>query len=476
MKKTTSKDLSIATILVMILLIFFSAKLPQAEAATITLYPTCYTYVKPAPYWPCNPYDEFTESQQVTILERDYDTFYIEYTKDGQLKRGYVPMSNFNAADYAGYSWCNHTYYMPAKNNTNGDVTTYFGPSASHAATGKIDFNEGISSLEPLMLLRYEGSRAFVQYVTNPSSTGHARFKRAWVDSSSITRLPKATAEGIPNNGYAIIRNAATGNALELTSLDANGNYTISANTLTGYQPQHLQITQCGDALTGSAYRIASGWKPDRSLEIEHKTAVVDNALIGAYTSSPNKAQEYYIEKNSDGTYKISTRCSGGYLSLESKPDGSAVFQNKPSSSTYQKWYIESFNKYYDRSYYGLSSSNGIIEVKYYIKTSGDYAITKAEATVNQITTAINDWNSYSSITGIQFIRVYSSTNATININANILDSTYTYAQTTITPKAGSENSFFDNSEITLNTLCFHTLSDNRKIAVIAHELGHSIL
>ena len=191
--KVTCKKRVITLFMAMALVLqcFFIAPMPKTEAATITLYPSNYTYVKPAPYWTCSPCDEFGTSQQVKIIERDYNFFYIEYTKNGILKRGYASMSHFDEADYDGYGWCNHPYFTTAYNNTSSSKTTYY-TSTGTASFGSIDADEGEHANKPLMVLRYENSRAFVQYVTNPGTTGHALYKRAWVDRNCITVSPPA--------------------------------------------------------------------------------------------------------------------------------------------------------------------------------------------------------------------------------------------------------------------------------------------
>lgn len=79
--------------------------------------------------------------------------------------------------------------------------------STGTATFGLIDLDEGEHANKPLPVLRYENSRAFVQYVTNPSSTGHALYKRAWVDSSCITLSKPSRFEHAGK--YTLIKNQA---------------------------------------------------------------------------------------------------------------------------------------------------------------------------------------------------------------------------------------------------------------------------
>ena len=48
-----------------------------------------YTYIRMAPYWTAEVVDELTSGYSITILEREYTYLYVEYTKNGTVKRGY---------------------------------------------------------------------------------------------------------------------------------------------------------------------------------------------------------------------------------------------------------------------------------------------------------------------------------------------------------------------------------------------------
>ena len=56
-----------------------------------------YTYIRMAPYWTAEVVDELTSGYSITILEREYTYLYVEYTKNGTVKRGYMPKADTNA-------------------------------------------------------------------------------------------------------------------------------------------------------------------------------------------------------------------------------------------------------------------------------------------------------------------------------------------------------------------------------------------
>ena len=77
-----------AAVLIVSILLFSSITLsPHTTVQAATVKPNKYTYVRDAPYWTNSVVDQFGTTQSVTILERDYEYLYIEYTKDGVKKK-----------------------------------------------------------------------------------------------------------------------------------------------------------------------------------------------------------------------------------------------------------------------------------------------------------------------------------------------------------------------------------------------------
>ena len=84
-----------------------------AASTDIIGYTNKYTYVRMAPYWTASVVDNMASGVQITIIERDYEYLYIQYSKDNITKRGYIPRAD---TDATGYIWCNHTIFNPGYN------------------------------------------------------------------------------------------------------------------------------------------------------------------------------------------------------------------------------------------------------------------------------------------------------------------------------------------------------------------------
>lgn len=450
----------------LVLQCFFIAPMPKTEAATITLYPSNYTYVKPAPYWPCSPCDEFGTTQQVKIIERDYDYFYIEYTKNGILKRGYASITHFDESDYAGYSWCNHTHFTTGYNNTTSSKTAYY-TSTGSATFGSIDADEGEHADKPLMVLRYENSRAFVQYVTNPGTTGHALYKRAWVDSSCITLSTPAQFEHAGK--YTLIKNQSTGKYLQV-SYTSSG-YSLTMGDPTGYESQQWQILEYYDSRGGYYYKLKNVMC-GLVFVVENLIPVVNNEIQLMENNEPNKGEHFAFEPNSDGSYKISTRCSGYYLVVQQT--GTTVTQEKPTTTaTNQNWIFEPIHKYWNQFYTELSyDSNGKAILPYYIDTSSSTGIGIAGLTVTNVQNAVSSWNSAGANVVLQ--RVHEDYLAKIIITTKSLPGD-TIGR--MEPYNNANNAIsWIGAKVYLDTTSKYTnLTVDEKTMVLRHELGHAL-
>ncbi len=467
---TAKRFVSFSIAMILVMQCFFTAPMPKTDAATITLYPSSYTYVKPAPYWTCSPCDEFGTSQQVKILERDYDFFYIEYTRNGVLKRGYAAITQFNSSDYTGFHWCNHTYFTAGYNKTTSSQNTYY-TSTGTATFGTIDSDEGEHANKPLLVLRYENSRAFIQYVTNAGTSGHALYKRAWVDSSCIALSPPTRFEH--RNKYTLIKNQSTGKYLEVSSTSAG--YSLLEGAATGNVNQQWQILEYYNSQAGYYYKIKNVMS-GMVLEVENLIPVINYTIKLAADTEPNKGQHFAFEANSNGSYKISTRCSGYYLVMQQT--GTTATQVKPTTATTQNWIFEPIHKYWNQGYTGTSvNSNNKTSFNYYIDQSEETGIANAGLTIAVIYSAAQSWN---------------ETNANISLaevtnpnSADIIFTTYDFGNS----KLGQMDPFYnvsndanwDGSYVYINSTAIDCSNNVRNLSradkgmVLCHELGHAL-
>ncbi len=474
--KKAKKIVSVVLVIMLLFQIPFSVKF-EAEAATITAKVIQYSYVKPAPYWPCNPMDEFPSGTTVKILEREQDTFYIEYTKDGIVKRGYTPMSNFTASSYEGYSWCDQAVFTPGHNNTGSGADVYYGPGGSYAKVGAIDADEGIHAHKPLLVLRTSGSYSFIQYVTNPGTSGHVLFKRGWIQSSKIT-LDKPTGTSYLSGGCtAMIGNAGTGKFLQaVEDSSAPYGYRIEEATATGYQNQVWYFYRYTTS-SGVYYKIKN-LAANLVMEVEERLPLVELNICLVPESSPNKAQEFAVIENNNG-FNIATRCSGYYMVLRSI--GSAVQQNRKLGGSNEKWTLQRLNKYHPATYsnIGYSEAEDVYTLNYYL----DQSIYDNEW-LSQVNQSVARWNTYYQYTGIKLINCSNKANADIFIQYNYIGDpdvtgrTSVYSTWDSNTFEGSGGDFCDptirGTKITINYI--NVFTDEDFVCVLTHELGHALM
>ncbi len=372
-------------------------------------------------------------------------------------------MSHFNSTDYHGYHWCNHTHFTPGYNNSGNTITTYYTPSGS-VSSGSIDGDEGINSNKPILVLRYEGSRAFIQYVTNPGASGHVLYKRAWVNSTSIS-LSQPSAS-LSSSIYTLIKNEKTGLYLQVQTTSSG--YSLSEASPTGYYEQQWQILRYNSANEGYYYKI---YNPayNLALEVDHKTAVVENQIKVSTLNSPNKAQEFSIKYVTSNTYKLLTRCSGYFMTVEGE---GTITQEKQTGASNQNWVFELMDKYWLNSYRNLTESNGKKVFPYYIDTSNSTGIGTLDFTVSQVQTAAENWNNINA--NIQLVRVYNVSDALIRIQARAI----TDGLAATSPNTGDLGGSWDYVVIRINTNRSSELTpmtNEQKIKLLCHELGHAL-
>ncbi len=470
------KTIAAFAAIVMILVLLPAAPLPKAEAATITLYPANYTYVKPAPYWTCSPCDEFGTGQQVKILWRDYNFFYIEYTKGGALKRGFAAMSHFNSANYSGYSWADYPYFMPAKNKVNTAVNVYHGPSTSYSVAGSIDANEGNDTYtKPLTLLKIQGTWSFVQYVTNPGESGHPKYKRGWVETNKIVEKPQANIPIIDNNNYILIKNVGTGTYMQLnTDPNATSGYSLGLSALSDSNAQHWKLPRVKTGSPNGSYDHSYkliGTTGNMSWEVNSKIPVLDLSIIATAETNPNKAQEFYLVPTGNPTeYRILSRCSGGHLALQANTAGTGVYQKMyNSSSAYQKWIIEPFDEYRLETHKSVQKINGISQVNYFISRTTSSAVINASITTAIIDSAVSLWNQKKNDTKVELVEVSTQDEAHFTICSGDIGNSQ--GRTT----SYSSSGFFENMYVILSNTNLQNETTEEKTFVVAHELGHAL-
>ena len=473
-----------AAVLIVSILLFSSITLsPHTTVQAATVKPNKYTYVRDAPYWTNSVVDQFGTTQSVTILERDYEYLYIEYTKDGVKKRGYMPLADISNPSY---SWCNHTEFNPGYNNTGSSVAAYYGPSSSYGVSGSIDNNEGEVNNKPLLVLRNSGSYAFIQYVTNPNAgqNTNPQYKRAWVLKSKITVQRPSAPSYLNGSYYALIKNQSNGKYLTYE----NGN--ILYENASGDFSQQWYIEKINDSSGAIYYKIHPYNKNTNTWQVNSSWAILGDKITIQEDSSPdpNKAQEFQIVEDGD-YFSIFTRASGCYLAVE-YADNTTV-QVRKNNGAAQNWSIERLNKYFENGYANATKIGNIFKLGYFIFTNdnSDYGIEWAGITTNQVKTAIERWNTVPS----GLVRIEEKE---LLADADIKIYAYDLGNTALVQTFPSLNgtsfpmdtplSYWDQewgaSFIILNSTTntnyenyFAGRSMSDQIGVICHELGHAL-
>lgn len=345
MKKRILSYLVVITMVFALLSVFSFT----ANAANISATTNKYTYIRMAPYWTAEVVDNLTSGYSITILEREYTYLYIQYTKDGVTKRGYMPKADTSAT---GYSWCQHGEYNNGYNSTSYAQTVYYRPGG--ASCGTIDANEGEVANKPLLVLRVESGYAFIQYVTNTSNDGsaHVLFKRGWVPTSVIAYSHATFPTGLSENKLYYLKNVATGKYLDLQSYSA-GNVDGGNIHIWDFHGSYNQEWSFKKVTSGgSTYvkLVTNQGTQNRVIRIAEKTAVVGNSAELYTQTSPSKEQEFVLEKKVNSQtgntyYLIKARCSGNFMVLGVNPSdsgtGGEVYLRYPDGSDYNKWVLE---------------------------------------------------------------------------------------------------------------------------------------
>ncbi|MBQ7034505.1 MAG: RICIN domain-containing protein [Clostridia bacterium] len=452
----------------------------KIEAATITATVNQWSYVKPAPYWPCNPMDEFPGGTSVKILEREQEFFYIEYTANGIVKRGYTAMSNFNAADYAGYDWCNQAVFTPGHNNTGAGADVYYGPGGSYAKVGAIDADEGIHAHKPLLVLRTSGSYSFIQYVTNPGTSGHVLFKRGWIQSSKITLDKPTSAPVLESENLVMIGTGSTGCFLDVKyDFDAPYNYIVGQDEATG-DPTQLWVIQKYSSDAGVYYKIKNAYT-NLVMEVSSLLPVIETTIHLVPESSPNKAQEFAISPTGTGWQNIATRCSGNYMVLHAT--STSIQQNRKLGGTDENWNFHVLDKYFPCTYSNMdySATENMRTLKYYVETE---IIQRGFKPL--VDEAADLWNARSNFTRIELENCSTRAEADIYIEVDTLTDIdnnntmgYTVPYRSWNNAFVGERGYFSDSvlrgtKITIND--YVTVTERQWQITLLHEMGHALM
>ena len=259
MKKLTKKVSLTLTLVLMLLQFSVISPSYNANAALsyVSSYVTASADIRPSPY-AFTPVTDTIQNQSITIIERDGLFFYIEYQKSNEttVRRGYIAYEDVND-DKSGICWCNHTEYNPGHIISNSNVYVYFGPDNRNtnymwSSTLAPDVGDDTDS-KPLLVLRQEGNRYFVQFVLNPTQLSNdvqPFYVRGWVPVSSVTvDKPQGTSYFPGGNGTSfvtLIKNVSnsTSGGLYLTARyneTTNKYYTVLEEP-TGYEEQRWRV------------------------------------------------------------------------------------------------------------------------------------------------------------------------------------------------------------------------------------------
>lgn len=474
------KHKRILSVFIMILFVFglFSAFSFSVNAAEIISTTNKYTYIRMAPYWTAEVVDELTSGYRITVIERDYSYFYIEYDKGGITKRGYLPLADSNVT---GYSWCNHGIFLPGSSNSNTSTTVRYGPNTSYSSCGSITAYEG-GDTAPILVLREQDGFYFIQYTTNTSATGSTQplYKRGWVPKSTIV-VDAVSAAPIPNttstSQYVLICNSSKQYLTAVADSTQTSGYALKMASATGNNNQQWKIEKLTYNTNSIYYRIVSA-AYNVCVTVTDGTALVGNKFIlSTPSTSPNKGQEFaltsiYETQIYGNGVNLRTRCSGNYLVAQNS-SGTLYQYRKNASLSTQKFYIYPIDNYWNSNYV-----NGVRNLKYNINSTSLIGNISSTAIEN----AAAKWNSIANIS----LTKGTSTNYNIqvrggNINPNlglvrpVIDSSGTES----TCDANGDSLWY-GARLYLNVYNGTTgyLGDctyNEILLVTAHEFGHTL-
>ncbi len=276
---------------------------------------------------------------------------------------------------------------------------------------------------------------------------------------------------------YTLIKNYETGLYLQpVYDSSAPNNYVLSYGEPTGYGIQQWQILTKYTVDGGYYYKIKNV-ALNMVIEIENKIPVIGNRAILVPESEPNKAQEFSLDILGGNTYTFRTRCSGNFLALGL---GSPGISQKRVELSYAPYFtLEPLNKYWDLFYENMSGTIDNTILDYYIDTIGGDSIGSAAITVDQVLSAVSNWNNVAG--GVTLRRVYLAGSADVIIrsrNDGILrwgiaepESVFGYNSewATCTVYINSYNGTEDNYTPV------STLTPDQKQKLVCHELGHAL-
>jgi hypothetical protein len=177
------------------------------------------------------PIGSVVKNGTINILNKENEHYYISYwTNSGQLKRGYVAISQINRNTTKTVAEVTKTYQ--GNNNTvNPQTTVYSGPDTTTAVIGAVFAQEGITqfTLE-------ENGFHFIEYSTSEGA------KRGYILSSNLIRK-----EG--------------GLAIASTAADVYYAYSLESKAGAIYANEYVTILQKNDQRSYIEYNTTSGRK-----------------------------------------------------------------------------------------------------------------------------------------------------------------------------------------------------------------------
>lgn len=124
------------------------------------------------------------------------------------------------------------------------------------------------------------------------------------------------------SDGSITLVNKGSGLALDLVAGSSADGTNLQTYEDNGTAAQRFKLTKAQYLKDGSIYKVSSLADLGKVLDIEAASSA-DGAKAQAYDSNDTRAQRFEISLNSDGSFRIRTAASGGYLTQ----DGTGVVQ-----------------------------------------------------------------------------------------------------------------------------------------------------
>ena len=482
--KKHKKKLSLVVAIVMIILNLCVISVSNtAVAVTQSSFSGTTAYITKAsvsvhysPYSFTQSNDTITAGQQVLVIERDGNYYYIEYRKstEGFTRTGYILMSDVTVT--GTIPWCNYNIFTPGNITASASVKAYFGPDTAHymgvTMIPNVLGDVGTNDERPLLVLKENTAKTFymVQYVANYTQHGNSvqpYYIRCWVPRSAVAVNTQTGESYFPSANYTLIRNVRSGsNDMFLTAVEnADGSLGVTLQEATGYAEQQWKVVRFdySDTTTygacansgGVYYKIISKKYPNKCLQLANNVPQMGTNIILADVTDypvgdyplPNKAQEFMLDpintgQNKEGLtgpdyeyngydvgklYRVRSRASGGYGCM-SIANMTQIVHSRVIGTWVGNWSFERLNKYSLGGYNNLASLNNIYQVDYYIyDDNSDRDVDNVGITKTQVINGVGRWNNINSndiSTQINTVNVSTVSDNTVSIYARDIGNT----------------------------------------------------